>query len=234
MTKPIQIQDIKTKDEAIDYIDAERWKHGYECPRCQCQKGYRHKKRKLIECARCGKQTSPTANTIFHGTRKPLLLLWLLDLISRGCNLSTSAISKLYDTGYATVWHNTNVARLALRSLGTLQRSFIQCDSLKAALIKRAKGDRIARSQPDLLFRDEASEELIKCAIGFILLIFTGVSRKYAQAYITQFELFLKKETRTLSHLLDTAFSSGISHKELRHYKSPPAVLIDARSYVAV
>ncbi len=233
MKQIIQIQDIKTKEEAIDYIESQRWKHGYECPRCQCQKGYKHKKRKLIECARCGKQTSPTANTIFHGARKPLILLRLLELISRGCNLSTSAISKLYDTGYATTWQNTNVARLALGSLGTVQRSFIHCDALKPALIKRAKGDRIAQTQPDLLFRDEASEDLIKSAIGFILFIFTGVSRKYAQAYITQFELHIKNESRTLSQVLDTAFSSRISHRELRNYKSPPAVLIDARSPVA-
>lgn len=229
----IQIQDIKTNEGAIDFIELERWKHGFQCPRCQCQKGYPHKKRRLIECASCGKQTSPTANTIFHGSRRPLLILKLLELISRGCNLSTMAISKMYATGYATIWHHANVARLALRSLGATQRSFIHCDSLKKALIKQANGDQVPKTQPDLLFRDAASEIIITSAINFILLVFTGVSRKYAQAYITQFECFTNKKEHNIAQLLETAFQSTISIRQLNKYVSPPAVLIDERSLVA-
>ncbi len=232
MIERLQIEEIKTDEEAIDAIDSERWRHGFLCPRCQCIKGYRHKNRKLIECAQCGKQTSPTANTIFHGTRKPLLDLKLLDLMSRGCNLSTSAISKAYKIGYATLWYHANIARLALRVLGLVQRSFIDCDSLRRGLTKQAKGDEVGERQPDLFFREEAPEILITAVTNFLILVFTGVSRKYVQAYLTQYELFLNQQPHSLAELLEAAFRSRICRRELRNYRSPPAVLIDAHSFV--
>ena len=50
-----------------------RWPNRYACPKCQHEK-YWITDKKLIHCMNCGHQASPTANTIFHGTRKPLLL----------------------------------------------------------------------------------------------------------------------------------------------------------------
>jgi len=48
--------------------------NGYICPKCKCNNKYWLTEHKLIHCAGCGYQASVTGGTIFHGTRKPLLL----------------------------------------------------------------------------------------------------------------------------------------------------------------
>ncbi|MBM4351936.1 MAG: transposase, partial [Deltaproteobacteria bacterium] len=49
------------------------WPGGFVCPRCGANQAWRTK-RWLWYCRNCGTQTSVTAGTIFHGTRKPLRL----------------------------------------------------------------------------------------------------------------------------------------------------------------
>jgi len=64
---------FKSDDDCWNYLFDMRWPNGYSCPKCQQEK-YWITDKKLIHCINCGHQASPTANTIFHGTRKPLLL----------------------------------------------------------------------------------------------------------------------------------------------------------------
>lgn len=63
----------KTDDDCWEYLLSIRWLDGYTCPKCKNKKYYLNN-RKLAECNKCGNQISVTAGTIFHGSRKPLLL----------------------------------------------------------------------------------------------------------------------------------------------------------------
>jgi Zn ribbon nucleic-acid-binding protein len=49
-----------------------RWPDGFTCPKCHAKRGWRLRRRYLLECPECGHQTSVAAGTIFHGARKPL------------------------------------------------------------------------------------------------------------------------------------------------------------------
>lgn len=61
-------------DEACrKYLFSQRWPGGFRCPICDHSHGWLNK-RGLVECSTCHHQTSLTAGTIMHGTRKPLLM----------------------------------------------------------------------------------------------------------------------------------------------------------------
>lgn len=64
---------FKTDDDCWNYIFEIRWPDGFTCPKCRSDKFWITEK-KLIHCIECGHQASVTAGTIFHGTRKPLIL----------------------------------------------------------------------------------------------------------------------------------------------------------------
>lgn len=64
---------FKTEDDCWDYLFEMRWPGGFQCPKCNSDKYWITEKR-LIHCIVCEHQASITSGTIFHGTRKPLLL----------------------------------------------------------------------------------------------------------------------------------------------------------------
>lgn len=66
-------QQFATEDACLEYLVAQRWPQGFHCPRCTFDRGWTNL-RHHIECASCHYQTSLTAGTILHGTRKPLRL----------------------------------------------------------------------------------------------------------------------------------------------------------------
>ena len=63
-----------TEEACRDYLFALRWPDGFRCPSCGHERAWPVRK-VWFECARCGRQTSVTAGTIFQDTRKPLRLL---------------------------------------------------------------------------------------------------------------------------------------------------------------
>ncbi|MBZ0137701.1 MAG: transposase [Planctomycetes bacterium] len=50
-----------SEDACLEAFIAGRRPGGFVCPRCAHTKGWRHANRRLIECAGCGYQASPTA-----------------------------------------------------------------------------------------------------------------------------------------------------------------------------
>lgn len=83
-----------------NYLISKKYPEGFICKKCQCRKYYRingkrFKRNRILQCADCGKQESITANTIFHGSKLPLLKwFWAFYFISQtkkgisGCRLS--------------------------------------------------------------------------------------------------------------------------------------------------
>jgi len=68
------LMQFKNEEDCWNYIFELRWPNGYICPKCNGNNKYWLTEHKLIHCAGCGHQASITGGTIFHGTRKPLLL----------------------------------------------------------------------------------------------------------------------------------------------------------------
>ncbi len=114
---------FKTDDDCWDYLFKIRWAEGFYCPKCKCSKYYMNN-RYLAECKECGHQTSITAGTIFHGTRKPLLLwfhvIWWVAAQKTG--VSASNFKDFMGFGsYETAW----------TWLHKLRRSMVRCNREK-------------------------------------------------------------------------------------------------------
>lgn len=97
---------FQTDDDCWEYLFALRWPNGFYCPKCYSTKYYLNN-RKVAECHNCGHQLSVTAGTIFHGTRKPLLLwfhvMWWVAAQKTG--VSASNFKDFMGFGsYETAW----------------------------------------------------------------------------------------------------------------------------------
>jgi len=97
---------FSTEEACLDYLFQLRWPNGYLCPRCGHGKGW-HVRKGLIECAGCCYQTSMTAGTVFHRTRKPLrmwfrLIWWVTSLKTGASALGMQRVLGL--TSYETAW----------------------------------------------------------------------------------------------------------------------------------
>jgi transposase-like protein len=60
-----------TEEACREYLFRLRWPDGFRCPRCGGNQ-YWPVRTVLLECSKCGHQTTVTAGTIFQDTRKPL------------------------------------------------------------------------------------------------------------------------------------------------------------------
>lgn len=97
---------FQSDDDCWEYLFAIRWPNGFCCPKCNGIKYYLNN-RKVAECNNCGHQLSVTAGTIFHGTRKPLLLwfhvMWWVAAQKTG--VSASNFKDFMGFGsYETAW----------------------------------------------------------------------------------------------------------------------------------
>lgn len=68
------LEQFPNEEACRNYLFEQRWKEGFVCPKCKSNVKYWLTAKNNIHCGICGHQTSLTAGTIFHGTRKPLLL----------------------------------------------------------------------------------------------------------------------------------------------------------------
>ena len=65
-------QKYSTQEVCLEELSRHHWKGGFICPKCSHDKSCQLKYRHLHECAKCGRQVSPTASTVFEHTRLPL------------------------------------------------------------------------------------------------------------------------------------------------------------------
>ena len=68
---------FSTEQRCHKILFEQRWPDGFRCPKCQAQLYSYISTRKLYQCKNCSHQVSITAGTIFHKTRK-LLVLWFI------------------------------------------------------------------------------------------------------------------------------------------------------------
>ena len=94
-------------DEAcVAFLEALRWPDGFVCPRCGGTRAWRRSDRRWL-CAKCRRETSVTAGTIFDRTRTPLkqwfAAAWHVCSTKNGA--SAMGLQKLLGLGsYETAW----------------------------------------------------------------------------------------------------------------------------------
>ncbi len=89
-----------------DFLRRVRWPAGFRCPACGGTEAW-VTARGQQRCAGCQRQTSPTAGTIFEGTRKPLRLwfqaMWYVTNQKHG--VSALGVQRILGLGgYQTAW----------------------------------------------------------------------------------------------------------------------------------
>lgn len=63
---------FNTQEDCLSYLVSLKYSGGFVCPHCGSKQYGFIKTRGSIQCKKCGRQESPTANTIFEYTHKPL------------------------------------------------------------------------------------------------------------------------------------------------------------------
>ncbi len=107
---------FNTESACIAYLQNLRWPDGFVCPQCGSADKWRTK-RGLYHCSQCGVQTSVTAGTIFHRTRKPLSLwfraMWHITGQKYGAN--ALGLQRILNFGsYHTAWQWLHKLRRAM------------------------------------------------------------------------------------------------------------------------
>lgn len=98
------------------YLFSLRWPVGFVCPRCQRREAWTTD-RALYHCTGCGYQASVTAGSIFHRTRKPLVLwfraMWHITSQKYGAN--ALGLQRVLGLGsYHTAWEWLHRMRRAM------------------------------------------------------------------------------------------------------------------------
>lgn len=137
---------FSTEAACVDYLASMRWPDGFVCPACQYREAWRTG-RGLWHCRRCGAQTSVTAGTVFHRTRKPLSLWFRAMWYIVGQKYGTNAMGVQRALGlgrYETVWQWLHRLRHAMVRPGRDRLSGrIQAD--ETFLGKRTRGGKRGR-----------------------------------------------------------------------------------------
>lgn len=99
-----------------EYLYQLRWPEGFHCPKCKGSVAWTTN-RDLYHCGQCGFQTSVTAGTIFHGSRKPLTLwfraMWHITSQKYGAN--ALGLQRVLGLGsYHTAWEWLHRIRRAM------------------------------------------------------------------------------------------------------------------------
>jgi transposase-like protein len=91
-----------------------RWPNGFKCPACSSS-GRRVRTRNVMECRSCRRQTSLTAGTLLHATRKPLRTWFEAAylIVQRGVNART--LQKQLGLTYKVAWAWGHKLRAALK-----------------------------------------------------------------------------------------------------------------------
>lgn len=107
---------FSTEAACVEYLRQLRWPQGFICPRCEAGEDWQTS-RGLYHCRRCESETSITAGTILHRTRKPLRLwfraMWQITNQKFGAN--ALGMQRVLGLGsYHTAWQWLHRLRRAM------------------------------------------------------------------------------------------------------------------------
>lgn len=99
---------FNSEEACADYLFAEKWPHGFSCPRCSHTQSSRINTRRLplYQCVHCHYQASLTVGTIMEGSstdlRKWFTALFLVSATHSGVN--ALRLSQFIEVTYKTAW----------------------------------------------------------------------------------------------------------------------------------
>jgi transposase-like protein/Zn ribbon nucleic-acid-binding protein len=104
-TLPEFEEQFGTNEQCRAFLEKLRWPDGFVCPKCMRKDAWWWNSRGLHECE-CGHQTSVTAGTIFHGSRKPLQLWFkaMFFVMSSKSGMAATTLMRLMGFSYQTAW----------------------------------------------------------------------------------------------------------------------------------
>lgn len=107
-----------TEEKCAAFLIESRWPDGFQCPRCGSTTFYWIADRKLMQCATCRYQVSPTAGTVMHRSKQPLRA-W-------------------FYAAYLVTTHTPGISAVQLqRQIGvTYETAFMMLHKLRAAMVK--------------------------------------------------------------------------------------------------
>ena len=130
-------QSFKTDEQAIDHLEATRWRGRPICPYCDSEHVGRHasgdRANQRWQCRDCTRAFSVTVGTIFHGTHMPLRKWFMVLALMLNAKKSASAYQISRDLGIrrATVWsmmHRIRVSMSADEAQATLLHGIVEAD----------------------------------------------------------------------------------------------------------
>jgi transcription elongation factor Elf1 len=125
-------QRFGTAEQCAVHLARTRWPEGFVCPRCGGRRFSALARRGLHQCSACRRQTSLTAETIFHKSRVPLdkwfWAIYRLAQDKKGC--SALLLSKELDVCYPTAWLMAHKIRHAMaeKALNNLLQGVVELD----------------------------------------------------------------------------------------------------------
>jgi len=152
---------FRTERDCLRYLIKRKWPDGFRCPQCGHTRAYPIASRALYQCAHCGHQSSVTAHTIFHRTRKPLRdWFWAIFLVAtRTTGSSARQLQGDLGLSYQTAWTWCHKIRKAMEDRDTryhLQGMVELDDTYIGGKKKPGKRGRGARSKVPVLVAVES------------------------------------------------------------------------------
>jgi transposase-like protein len=138
---------FETEEACRRWLFRARWPDGFRCPACGGE-GRSVPSRDVMECRRCHKQTSVTAGTILHGTRKPLRTWFeaVYLIVQRGVN--AKVLQRELGLTYKVAWTWGHKLRFALeghvvpRDAGPKERLVLDASRTRTGTTQRPTPER--------------------------------------------------------------------------------------------
>ena len=110
------IDSFPTEDACREYLALIRWGEGFVCPSCDHTQAWKQA-RHVLRCARCKRDVSVTAGTLFQDTHIPLRLWFqaLWSVVSQKQGVSALGLSRILGIDrYETAWRMLKKIRRAM------------------------------------------------------------------------------------------------------------------------
>jgi transposase-like protein len=108
------------KEDCLNYLSDIKWPDGYKCRRCDHNKYCETARYGERRCTKCGSVESPTAHTLFHKVKFPLLkafyIIFYLSTSTKG--MSTYELARKLGMRQGVVWRFKRKVMLAMKSSG--------------------------------------------------------------------------------------------------------------------
>ncbi len=140
-------------ESCLRYLDDHKWKFGYQCKHCGCEKYIKGKTGFHRRCQQCGYDESVTANTLFHDIRLPLLKAFhmLFRLTTKKKGMSTVELAGEVGVQQKTAWLFKRKVQLAMSEAAALQNNVDVDEFILGARNKGQHGRKIDKKKAALI-----------------------------------------------------------------------------------